>query len=198
MTSAEIRAAAAAALAKTAVPATASSEAELVAADAALASAAAEAANPSDAITLPEGAAPTSAAAVAAITGNNPQVDLLQNQLALALQKIAELSALVPKPVDPAAPVLPKIYFSVTPFINVPIMRAPGHCTNVTFVAGILETSDPVVQAVLEAAITAGGSGFSHGPAIGTDEYENLRSNDMNEIASRAHARMIGAGEKTG
>lgn len=198
MTSDELRAAAAAALAKTAVPATASSEAELASADAALASFAAEAANPSDAITLPEGADPTSEAAAAIIAGTNPQVELLQNQLALALQKIAELSAQVPKPVEPGAPVKARVYYSVTPFINVPIMRAPGHCTNVTFVAGILETTDPAVQAVMEAAITAGGSGFSHGPVEGTDEYERLRSNDMSGIAARTHARMLGAGEKTG
>lgn len=134
-------------------------------------------------------------AAVAASTSVAPAMQALQDQLAMALQKIQEQAAMLDalKP-----PKLPNscIYHSVSQHIKVPIMRAPGHCEFVQFVRGQLETKDPAVIAVIEAAIRAGGSGFSHGPAEEPPEVAEMQA-DMAQMAASSHAKMIAAGEKT-
>lgn len=129
----------------------------------------------------------------------NAQVAQLQDQLAQAMQMIAQQAAqlqfLKPAPVEK---VELKLYYSALPFINVPIMRAPGYCENVTFVGGRLETADPAVQAVLNAAIAAGGSGFSHGPIIGEASDVTEMKADIMSLAAAAQGKMVAAGQATG
>ena len=122
------------------------------------------------------------------------QVKTLQDQLAAALQALSDLS---PKDALPAAPVNPIIYHSSSPFIKVPIMRAPGFCDFVQFINGSLETSDPAVIAVLEAAIKSQGSGFFHGTPPETDASREAVAAVLAAMAAAAHAKMLAAGEKT-
>lgn len=189
MTADEIRA-------KLTQQATTTNETESAKADEAMAVAASQAANPGNEVKIQEGEQPKSPEAAAIMAGTSAEVSVLQDQLARALQTIAELSALVPKPTLPQVKVL-KRYHSVTPFMNFPYMVRPGHCQQVTFVAGILETDDPLVQVALDAAVDAGTCGVSFDKIVEADEYEKQRRADMADVAGRAHARMVGAGLPT-
>lgn len=144
------------------------------------------------------GVAPLSDAAMEKVAPD-AVVAQLQDQLATAMQMLAEksamLEALMPKPAEPTKA---KMYFSSLPFINVPIMRAPGYCENVTFIGGRLETSDPAVQRVLDLAILSGSSGFSHGPIVGEAPDVLEMKADINSLAAIAHKKMVDAGQSTG
>lgn len=132
-----------------------------------------------------------------AVAGTPAAMVAMQDQLAAALQLIADqaaqIAALTPKPPEP---ITARIYYSSLPFIKVPIMRAPGFCDFVQFVAGSLETSDPAVIAVMEAAVNTQGSGFSLGPVVQPPEIAEMQQ-DMATMAASSHAKMIAAGEKT-
>lgn len=123
-----------------------------------------------------------------------PDASDLASQLAAANRRIAELQATL-EPVKQVGDI--RIYHSSIPFIRVPIMRAPGHCTNVQFIAGVMETSDPAVIEVMEAAILAGGSGFSHAINNTPNEAEQVMRADLANLAATAHKKMVAAGEKT-
>lgn len=129
------------------------------------------------------------------------QIAQLQDQLAAALQVIADQSAYIaankPADIPVAKPDAPIRYFSSIPFIKVPIMRAPGYCEAVQFVGGILDTSDPAVISVMDAAIRAGGSGFSKEvkPEVGEDVLQ-MRADVMNSAAI-AQGKMVAAGLPT-
>lgn len=144
------------------------------------------------------GAKPLSDAALEKVAPD-AVVAQLQDQLQAAMQMIADqsaqLQALMPKPKEPTRA---KMYFSVMPFINVPIMRAPGYCENVTFIGGRLETSDPAVQEVLDRTILSGGSGFSHGPIIGESPDVLEMKADLSNLAAVAQGKMVAAGQSTG
>lgn len=122
------------------------------------------------------------------------QIKTLQDQLAAALQALSDLA---PKDALPAAPVTPVIYHSSSPFIKVPIMRAPGFCDFVQFINGSLETSDPAVIASMEATIKTQNSGFYHGKPPETDASREAVAADLANAAAAAHAKMLAAGEKT-
>lgn len=124
-----------------------------------------------------------------------PDASDLASQLAAANRRISELQTQL-EPVDPVVGDT-RIYHSSIPFIRVPIMRAPGHCTNVQFIAGVMETSDPAVIEVMEAAILAGGSGFSHAVDKTPNEAEQVMRADLANLAATAHKKMVAAGEKT-
>ena len=91
----------------------------------------------------------------------------------------------------------PRTYHSSIPFIRVPVMRAPGHCEFVQFLAGTMETSDPAVIAVMEAAIVSGGSGFSHAPVTGVGADVKLMQADIKKLAETAQTKMVNAGLST-
>ena len=88
------------------------------------------------------------------------QVAQLQDQLQAAMQQIANLVAQMPKPAEPEAPPSAKRYYSQAPFCTFHVMRGPGHCEPVNFIAGSLETSDPQVQAALNQVVDRPGSGI--------------------------------------
>lgn len=123
-----------------------------------------------------------------------PDANDIASQLAAANRRIAELQSQL-APVEVVGDT--RIYHSSIPFIRVPIMRAPGHCTNVQFIAGVMETSDPAVIEVMEAAITAGGSGFSHAIDTTPNAAEQVMRADLANLAAIAHKKMVAAGEKT-
>jgi hypothetical protein len=137
-------------------------------------------------------------AAVAAGASTPPDMTALQDQLAAAMQIIADQAAMLHSLQNPPAPEKPAMrgYFSSSPFIRVPIMRGPGYCDSVQFIAGKLETDDPAVIAVLDAAIASQGSGFSRQPVVEAPELQEMRA-DISHLASVAHAKMVAAGEKT-
>lgn len=138
-------------------------------------------------------------AATAAIAPATPVVAPAESELAAQLAAANRLIADLQTQLAPAVPAVSetRIYHSALPFIKVPIMRAPGHCVPVQFIAGSLETSDPAVIEVLEAAIAAGGSGFTHAVNKVVSEEEELMRADLAGVASAAHAKMLAAGEKT-
>lgn len=123
----------------------------------------------------------------------------LQEQLALALAKVeeqaAQIAALTAPPPVREKPAI-KAYFSSLPFIKVPIMRAPGFCDSVQFIAGKLETDDPAVIAVLDKMCATPGTGFGHGVVEEAPELSEMRA-DIRNLAEVAHAKMVAAGEKT-
>ncbi len=131
------------------------------------------------------------------MTQSPDQIKALQDQLAAALQLVqdqaAKLEALQPKAPEPGVEIL---YYSSTPFIRVPIMREPGHCTDVQFVAGKLQTSDPAVIKVLDKMCAVKGTGVSRAPLEDEPEHAVMRA-DLDQLAKASHAKMIAAGEKT-
>ena len=137
-------------------------------------------------------------AAVAANTGTPPEMAAMQEQLATAMQIIADQADMLHKLQNPPPPTKPamRAYCSNLPFITLQIMRGPGHCMPVQFIGGRLETDDPVIVAALEAMIVTQNSGFSHEPLPELPELQEMRA-DISNLAHIAHAKMIAAGEKT-
>lgn len=137
-------------------------------------------------------------AAVAANTGTPPEMAAMQEQLAAALQIVADQAEMLHKLQNPAPAEQPEMraYCSNLPFITLQIMRGAGHCVPVQFIGGRLETKDPVVIAQLEAMIATQNSGFSHEPMPELPELREMRA-DISNLAHVAHAKMIAAGEKT-
>ena len=147
---------------------------------------------------LPPEMQPTSDEAKAAVAGTDARISMLQDQLAHAMHvmqvQATQLAAYAPKAPEP---IVMKRYRSNLPFIGVPIMRAPGYCSHVQFIAGILDTEDPAVQDVLNKCIAAGGLGFSYDGTVEPIEGTDDMSQDIANVATRAHARMIAAGQST-
>lgn len=119
-------------------------------------------------------------------------LELLQEELASTKAALAALT----NPAKDTGPVDPVTYHSVAPFIRVPIMRAPGSCSDVQFTGGKLTTDDPVVIAVMEATIRTGGSGFSHAPISTGADVADMRA-DLANLAATNHAKLIKAGLPT-
>jgi hypothetical protein len=99
------------------------------------------------------------------------------------------------------APALPtdvknKAYFCAVPFCNIHVMRGPGICDQLSFVAGMLETSDPQVQAHLDAICDKPGSQVTSKPATAVSQEEARMRADVRESAIKARDKMIAAGEK--
>ena len=135
--------------------------------------------------------------AVAAGTATPPAMQALQDQLAAALQLIADqaakLEALEPKSPVPGVEVL---YYSSAPFMRVPIMRAPGQCDDVQFAGGKLQTSDLAVIQVLDKMCAVKGTGVSRAPVEVEPEVAVMRA-DLTAMAEKSHAKMLAAGERT-
>ena len=132
----------------------------------------------------------TAAAAQAA-----PNMEQMQQMLEAQAQLIAQLQAAnAPPPVQEKQL---KLYFSNPPFCNIHVMRSPGYCEQLQFIAGRLETDDPVVQAQLDAVCDKPGTGITSIPAGGTSaEVEQMKA-DIRVAAEAAHRKMLAAGLST-
>lgn len=117
----------------------------------------------------------------------------VEAKLAAALAELELLKA----PKSSSVKVAAKTYHSATPFIRFPIMCAPGHCESVQFIGGKLETTDSAVQAAVEAAIAAGGSGFSFAPIVGESEEQKRMRADVRKSAEIAQTKAVAAGIAT-
>ena len=128
----------------------------------------------------------------------NPAVALLQDQLAVALQKIADLQAAADgSKVAPAEPIGRKVYYSVVPFCNIQVMRGPGYCESVSFIAGMLDTVDPQVIAQLEQVVDKPGSGItSHSQENVSAEVQAMRE-DVRKAGDLAQTKAVAAGLST-
>lgn len=124
------------------------------------------------------------------------QIANLQEQLAATMQALIDTQAQVPK-----APEIPSgsiTFFSSVPFCTVHIMRGPGYCEGVQFIAGRFETDDPVAVAALLAIADKQGSTISlANPENTTAEVQAMRL-DVNSAAVFAHNKMRAAGLSTG
>ena len=116
----------------------------------------------------------------------------LQAQLAQAMNIIAG------KAVDTVQPLAePVTFHSSSPHIRFPIMRQPGHCEFLVFVGGKFTTKNPVEVKLIDAAIEAGGSGFSRAPIETiSDEEKQMRADVFNDAAI-AQKKMVAAGQST-
>lgn len=125
-------------------------------------------------------------------------VSLLQDQLATALQKIAELQAVNDGSKTKAdEPVGRKVYYSVVPFCNIQVMRGPGYCESVSFIAGMLDTVDPQVIAQLEQVVDKPGSGItSHSQENVSAEVQAMRE-DVRRAGDLAQTKAVAAGLST-
>lgn len=141
-----------------------------------------------------ESMAAVSTAEQIAAGADDTQMIMLQNMITAQAQMIADLQALVPR--TAAREVVKKTYFSVVPVCNIHVMRSPGHCEALQFVAGRLETSDAVVQDHLDAICDRPGSGITSEKLAALPEEATMRK-DMLALAAIAHGKMVAAGEKT-
>ena len=129
-----------------------------------------------------------------------PEADaaMMANMIAAQAQFIADLQAQIAKLAPPApGPVGKKLYFNSIPFCSVQIMRSPGHCEAVNFVAGQLETDDPVVQAALDLICNRpGGTVTSDNSDPLAAENAAMRA-DLANLAAIAHKKVVDAGLST-
>jgi hypothetical protein len=125
-------------------------------------------------------------------------ISVLQDQLALALQTIANLQAAAAATAI-AAPgkVEPKIYYSSVPFCNLQIMRGPGYCESVAVVAGRIETDDAQVLEALKAIADKPGSGIYSRTAPEVTAEQAAMETDVFNAAAIAQGKMIAAGLPT-
>lgn len=124
-----------------------------------------------------------------------PSVEALQEMIVAQQQLISQLQAANAPP--PAPVKCLKLYFSNPPFCNIHVMRSPGFCEELQFVAGRLETEDFAVQAHLDAICDRPGSGITSIPAGGTSaDVQKMRA-DIKEASEVAHAKMLAAGLST-
>ena len=127
---------------------------------------------------------------------NGAALRILDDVIAAQAAHIAQLQAQLAPP--PAPMQLPaKTYYSVTPFCNVHVMRGPGYCETVCFVAGSLETTDPQVQAHLDAVCDRPGTGITSRQAAGTTHEELQMHEDLRAQAAEVHRKMVAAGLST-
>lgn len=136
--------------------------------------------------------APIATKLVVEATDQSAVIAALQNQLAHAMQVIAGKAVATVVPLDE-----PVLFHSASPHIRFPINRVPGHCEFFHFVGGRYSTSDPAEVKALDAAIAAGGSGFSRAPIVGPSAEEVEMRADVLAAAAVVQKKMIAAGEKT-
>lgn len=141
-------------------------------------------------------AAASSVAASEPVNDKDTQIANLQAQLAQAMAALGAKTVAAIAP-EVSKPVGARLYSCVNKFMRVPIMRAPGHCEFVEFVAGKLETSDPAVIDVLEKMIAAGGSGVTHGTEVEELPENEVMKSDVRASAEAAHNKMVAAGLPT-
>ncbi len=117
----------------------------------------------------------------------------LQAQLAQSLGVIASI-----QPAAVAAVQGERTYHSVSPFIKIQVMVAPGICEAHQFKGNRLTTESPRAIAFLEAAIEAGSTEFSRAPIdpnrVLPEEFEMRK--ELSERAVTARDKMVAAGEK--
>lgn len=118
----------------------------------------------------------------------------LQRQLAQALGVLSSL--------QPAAAAViaggKRRYHSNQPFVRIGVMRRPGHCEMIQFLAHELITEDPATIQYIEEAIMAGNNNFSHKPFPTESAEERELKKDQMALASVHHKKLVAAGEKTG
>lgn len=86
-----------------------------------------------------------------------------------------------------------KTYYSVVPFCNLYITRAPSIVEAVSIVAGMIETSDPEVIAHLDAICDKPGTGITS-RKVGADM---TAANDARKAGEIAQTKAVNAGLTT-
>lgn len=137
--------------------------------------------------------APDAAPATKAAEEAAKQIALLQDQLAQAMQMIAQLSQPAPVPAKPQA----RTYFSTMPVCNFHVMRTPGYADAVQFVGGTLTTDDPLVIHALDQVVDKPGTGITSRNARMVSEEVSAMRADVMRAAVAAHDKMVAAGLPT-
>lgn len=127
---------------------------------------------------------------------NGAALRILDDVIAAQAAHIEQLQRQLAPQVAPT--VLPvKAYFNVVPFCNIYVMRSPGYCEAVSFVAGRLETTDPMVQAHLDTVCDRPGTGVTSRQVTGITAEEKEMHDDLRAQAAEVHRKMVAAGLST-
>jgi hypothetical protein len=124
---------------------------------------------------------------------------MLQKQLAEAQQQVADMRAFQAGKSSIVAPGkgTMKAYFSTIPMCTTHVMRAPGACEAIQFVAGMLETDDLQDQAHLDSVCDKPGTGITSQPQSGISQEEAIKRADIRQSAEKARQKMLDAGLST-
>lgn len=140
--------------------------------------------------------APPPAAPEAPAVDNSAALRILDDVIAAQAAHIEHLQRqLAPAPAPLVLPT--KAYYNVVPFCNIYVMRSQGYCEAISFVAGRLETTDPMVQAQLDAICDRPGSGITSRKVAGTTVEEREMHDDLRAQAAEVHRKMVAAGLST-
>lgn len=124
----------------------------------------------------------------------------LQAQIADLAQKLAEANGREAALMNRTGTVLAgkgetKAYYHTIPFSNIQVMRGPGHCEQLTFAGGMLETDDLQAQHYLDQICDKSGSPVTSAPQTAVSQEEENKRTDVRAAAIKARDKMLAAGE---